>query len=79
MLFLKTQQDHFNYKNCWKRDRKQLIQLKSKLNSTLKIGNTLVYIYNRGVIIDNIYIKDIKLSKDLQEALSSAATEARSA
>jgi regulator of protease activity HflC (stomatin/prohibitin superfamily) len=33
----------------------------------------------RGVQIDNIYIKDIQLTKDLQDALSSAATEQRSA
>jgi hypothetical protein len=33
----------------------------------------------RGVIIDNMYIKDVLLAKDLQEALSSAATEQRMA
>jgi len=30
-----------------------------------------------GVIIENIYMKDIRLNKDLEESLSSAAKERR--
>lgn len=44
----------------------------------LKIGITEIYDY-RGVRIENIYIKDIQLTRDLQDALSSAATELRAA
>jgi len=36
---------------------------------------SLIIVIYRGVIIDNMYIKDVLLAKDLQEALSSAATE----
>ncbi|CAK91706.1 unnamed protein product (macronuclear) [Paramecium tetraurelia] len=35
------------------------------------------YVKDWGVLIDNIYMKDIQLSPDLQQALGSAATEQR--
>lgn len=47
------------------------------MSRTWRLGRIgLVYVL-RGVIIDNIYIKDIQLTRDLQDALSSAATEQR--
>ena len=75
MLYLKIPVDSSSCKICFKKDSKLQMILKNKLTNMFYNGE-LMYIYLK-IQIEEIFIKDIQLSKELQEALSSATKERR--
>ncbi len=75
MLFLKILADSLSCKICFKKDSKLQMIFKNKSINMFYNGESM-YIY-LNLQIEEIFIKDIQLSKELQEALSSATKERR--